>query len=178
MSPRLILGIFIALGVIWTAGWAIVVARSGRAAPLEELEGAERRVRIGLLGGLAGVSIVVFFLTLRWLPFTPARAAKLGAPQVTVTVTGMQWGWMFSRRQIPEGVPVEFAVTARDVNHGFAIYDSSGRLLTQVQAMPGYTNRLIYVFREPGTYTVRCLEYCGVGHDVMTASLTVMAPPK
>jgi heme/copper-type cytochrome/quinol oxidase subunit 2 len=43
-------------------------------------------------------------------------------------------------------VPVEFQVTSADVNHGFGIYDRSGRLLAQTQAMPGITNRLVYTF--------------------------------
>jgi cytochrome c oxidase subunit 2 len=68
---------------------------------------------------------------------------------------------------------VEFAVTSQDVNHGLAIYAPDGRLLTQVQAMPGYTNRLLYRFAEPGSYTIRCLEYCGVFHHIMLATLTV-----
>ena len=63
-----------------------------------------------------------------------------------------------------------------DVNHDFGIYDAAGRLLGQVQAMPGYTNHFVYVFQAPGAYTVRCLEYCGLGHHMMTASLTVTKP--
>jgi cytochrome c oxidase subunit 2 len=39
--------------------------------------------------------------------------------------------------------------------------------------MPGYTNRLIYQFDQPGTYTIRCLEYCGIGHQAMLRTLTV-----
>ena len=71
------------------------------------------------------------------------------------------------------GTPVEFRVTSSDVNHGFAIYAPDGRIATQTQAMPGYTNKLVHTFTEPGTYTVMCLEYCGIGHAPMTATLTV-----
>ncbi|HKV51165.1 MAG TPA: hypothetical protein VJO52_08200 [Gemmatimonadaceae bacterium] len=178
INPKVILDIFIILGVIWTAGCAAVVARSGRATPLEQLEGAEARLRIGLLGGLGGAAIVLFFLTLHWLPYGKARRAELGSPEVAVAATGMQWTWILSRDQVPADVVVEFKVTTLDVNHDFAIYDANGRLLTQVQAMPGYTNRLLYVFHAPGTYTVRCLEYCGIGHHMMTVPLTVTARPK
>ena len=48
-----------------------------------------------------------------------------------------------------------------------------GALLTQVQAMPGYTNRLIYRFDRTGTYTVRCLEYCGIFHHFMLTKFIV-----
>jgi cytochrome c oxidase subunit 2 len=173
MNPQLVLGILIALGVVWTAGWAAVLLRRPLAAPSGTSEESENRVRLVLLASFSAIGIVLFLLTLRWLPFQGARIAKLGPPQVMVAVTGSQWSWTLSRTRIPMAVPVEFAVSARDVNHDFALYDPRGRLVAQVQAMPGYTNRLVYLFSEPGMYTVRCLEYCGLAHHAMTASITI-----
>ena len=172
-NPHVIFAVLIALGVVWTLGWAMIMARSGRSIAFEQLERSENRIRIGLLAGLAAIAIVLFILSLPRLPFAESRRAELGPPQVTITATAVQWGWIISRDRLTVGVPIEFDVTSRDVNHDFAIYDPGGRLLTQVQAMPGYTNRLVYRFRAPGTYTVRCLEYCGLGHHMMTARLTV-----
>lgn len=176
LAPHLVLFVLIALGIVWTAGWAMVVVHSGRAVPFEELEGSETRVRLWLLAGLAAAAIVLFILTLRWLPYEGARANETGPPALSVAVTGAQWTWTLSRTRVQAGVPVDFAVTSRDVNHDFAIYDPQGRLVAQVQAMPGYTNHLVYEFREPGSYTIRCLEYCGLGHHTMTAPLTVERP--
>ncbi|HCG30239.1 MAG TPA: cytochrome c oxidase subunit II, partial [Chloroflexi bacterium] len=65
-------------------------------------------------------------------------------------------------------------LTTVDVNHNFAIYSPDGVLLTQAQVMPGYTNKLIFEFDKPGTYTVRCLEYCGIWHQIMVAVLTIV----
>ncbi|HEY9516677.1 MAG TPA: hypothetical protein VIQ74_13455 [Gemmatimonadaceae bacterium] len=173
LTPHIVLFVLIALGIVWTAGWVVVIARSGSAVPLEELESSETRVRLWLLGGLAAIAIVLFFLTLRSLPFERARANQIGPPALTVAVTAAQWTWILSRTRVQAGVPVDFAVRTRDVNHDFAIYDPQGRLVAQVQAMPGYTNHLVYEFHEPGSYTIRCLEYCGLGHHTMTAPLTV-----
>lgn len=173
MNPRVVLVVLVALGLIWTAGWATVLFRSPRTVPFETIEKSETRVRLVLLASFAAIAIVLFILTLRWLPYQGTRIAELGPPSVTVAVTGAQWSWTLSRTRIPMRVPVEFAVSARDVNHDFGLYDPRGRLLTQVQAMPGYTNRLVYVFPAPGTYTVRCLEYCGLAHHMMTTSITV-----
>jgi cytochrome c oxidase subunit 2 len=39
--------------------------------------------------------------------------------------------------------------------------------------MPGYTNRLQVRFDQPGKYEILCLEYCGVAHHVMAATITV-----
>ena len=70
---------------------------------------------------------------------------------------------------------MEFHVTSKDVNHGFALYDPDMRIVAQTQAMPGYTNVLRYTFNEPGVYRVLCLEYCGVAHHEMTAEIKVAA---
>lgn len=115
---------------------------------------------------LAGV--VITFASLRpWPHATQAEAAQ------RVEVTGAQWSWQLSQTQVKAGVPVEFLVTSRDVNHGFGIYDASMRMLAQVQAMPGYTNKLLYTFEQPGEYHILCMEYCGVAHHNMTSTLTV-----
>lgn len=173
MNPHTVFLVLIVLGAVWTACWAAVLVSSRRTVPFERLEKSETRLRLILLGGFAFVAIALFALTLRWLPFRESRIAKMGAPHTMVTVTGMQWSWALSTRQLPVGVPIEFAVSSRDVNHDFALYDAHGRLLAQVQGMPGYTNHLVYVFPAVGEYTVRCLEYCGLGHHTMSATITV-----
>jgi cytochrome c oxidase subunit II len=81
--------------------------------------------------------------------------------------------WTLSRSEFPTGVPVEFDVTAGDVNHGFGLYDPQGHLIAQTQAMPGYTNRLIFTLEEPGIYVIRCLELCGAPHFLMDSQITV-----
>jgi cytochrome c oxidase subunit 2 len=124
-----------------------------------------------------GVLLVVFVIgswaTLHKLPIPPQHQA-LNAKQV-VDVVGHQWFWQIKPATLQAGSVVEFRVTSADVNHGFAIYAPDGRIVTQTQAMPGYTNKLLYTFDQPGTYTVQCLEYCGVGHAPMHAKLTVVA---
>jgi cytochrome c oxidase subunit II len=173
MNPHTVLAVLIVLGAVWTACWAAVLVSSRRTVPFKRLEKSELRLRIALLTGFALVAIALFVLTLRRLPFRESRVARMGTPRTTVTVTGMQWGWALSTRRLPAGVPIDFAVGSRDVNHDFAIYDSHGRLLAQVQVMPGYTNHLVYVFPGVGEYTVRCLEYCGLGHHTMSTTITV-----
>ena len=78
-----------------------------------------------------------------------------------------------SPAQVRASAPVEFQVTSADVNHGFAIYDEELRLVAQVQAMPGYLNRLRYSFPKAGKYVILCLEYCGRAHHMMKAELEV-----
>jgi cytochrome c oxidase subunit 2 len=130
---------------------------------------------------ILGASLIALAVT---LPITP-YASKFGQqkPDVTVKALGQMWSWTLtasaggaspgSNLVLPVGKVVEFEVSAQDVNHNFAIYNSAGELIAQVQAMPGYTNRLSYTFNEPGHYYVLCLEYCGVAHHVMNSEFDV-----
>jgi cytochrome c oxidase subunit II len=124
------------------------------------------RPRLLLL--FAGVVLVVFWFTLRRLPYESG-----GPASQVVEATGTQWAWQLSRDTLIAGAPTEFQVTSTDVNHGFGIYDARHRLLAQVQAMPKYVNRLRYTFGTPGTYHVLCLEYCGMLHHSMMRDLIV-----
>ena len=117
--------------------------------------------------------VVGSWATLRHFPI-PSQSGAISAQQV-VDVVGRQWSWQLTPATVRAGSPVEFRVTSDDVNHGFAIYAPNGRIVTQTQAMPGYTNKLLYNFAQPGTYTVQCLEYCGLGHAPMRTQLKVLA---
>lgn len=173
MNPHVVFEILIALGVVWTAVWVTVLVRSQREILFETVAASQRRLQVVLLVAFLAIGTAAFIVMLHWLPYRDIRFGGFGPPRVEVAVTGIQWTWEVAAPRIPAEVPVEFAVQSADVNHDFAIYDPDGQLLAQVQAMPGYTNHLVYVFPHPGTYTIRCLEYCGLGHHQMITSLTV-----
>ena len=92
-----------------------------------------------------------------------------------VRVEASQFTWRVDPARVPAGVPVEFRLTSADVNHGFGVYDPDDRLITQVQVMPGRTQRLVHTFDEPGTYRILCLEYCGLAHHGMVGQFEVAA---
>jgi cytochrome c oxidase subunit 2 len=157
-------------------GFILVISQAGKPAGDEARAKAARTAR-RWQGRLFGALVVVFVVgtwgTLRHYPIPPQHSA-LPAAQV-VAVNGMQWFWQIKPDTVRAGSAVEFNVTSADVNHGFAIYGLDGRILAQTQAMPGYTNKLMYTFTAPGKYTVRCLEFCGAGHAPMAADITVLA---
>jgi cytochrome c oxidase subunit 2 len=120
------------------------------------------------------------------IPRSPYFLFADETPAQVIHVSAMQFAFLMSDKaidpknpvgktsiELPAGRLIEFRVTSLDVNHGFGIYDQSDRLIAQTQAMPGYVNRLRWKFKEPGQYTILCLEYCGMAHQVMRASLTV-----
>ena len=80
--------------------------------------------------------------------------------------------------KIKVGEVVKFVARSIDVNHGFAILSSSNSMdspLMQMQVIPGFDNIFYYTFNKPGTYTIRCLEYCGWNHPYMTSLVTVVS---
>jgi cytochrome c oxidase subunit II len=158
-------------------GFIYAITQAGRPADAAETAQANRSsttLRRGLFLALLLLSIGVTWASLRHFPI-PLQHEPLQAAQV-VDVVGHQWTWDVSQTHLTAGEPVEFRVTASDVNHGFAIYAPDGRIVIQTQAMPGFTNKILYTFHTPGTYRIMCLEYCGVAHNGMTAELDVAAP--
>lgn len=146
----------------------IAAIRSGGRAPAAE---NVERSRWGLILGLLAIGVVITVASLRPWP----QAVALTAETATVNVAGGQWYWEIDTTDLPLGVPVVFNAHTLDVTHGFGVMNTAGKLLFQVQAMPGYVNQVQYVFDEPGEYNVVCLEYCGLAHHDMITEFTVAA---
>lgn len=169
---------FIALAGIGLValGFIFVILQAGKPAD-EAARAASARTARRLQGRLFAVLLVIFaagtWLTLRPFPIPPQHVTP--AVRQVVKVVGHQWFWQVQPSTIPAGQTVEFQVTSADVNHGFAIYGPDGRIVAQTQSMPGYTNTLRHTFDQPGTYTLQCLEFCGLGHAPMTAEFKVTA---
>lgn len=153
------------------AGFLYVIVLSGQVAEPAPVKARAYRMRGWLFRGLIVLGVLVTVGTLRPFPIPPQHG-QVATSQV-MHVTAFQWAWQLKADTVRVGTPVEFVVASGDVNHGFGIYDSSYRILAQVQAMPGVTNRLVYTFSEPGTYHVLCLEYCGLGHHGMASQFQV-----
>ena len=146
-----------------------------------------RTTRLRLLFFVSlGVILATFLaLTLPALPYP----ADTQAPGRVVHAVGKHYAWSLTEGPgptlarwddefspavaVPARTLVEFRVTTLDVNHGFSLYGPDGRLHAQTQAMPGYVNRLRVSFDEPGTYTVLCLEFCGMSHHRMRGVVEV-----
>ncbi len=133
------------------------------------------------------IGIVIIFIafsvsTLGYLPYPYAHTDI--KPTMIVDVQAQQFNWCMSKAPtfgtpcvnnypIPVGNTVLFNVTSIDVTHGFGVYDSTGAIIFQVQVMPGFYNDIMYKFTNPGTYYVRCLEFCGYGHYGMFTTFNV-----
>lgn len=72
--------------------------------------------------------------------------------------------------EIPKGATVHFSVTTADVIHGFEIAGTNINMMVE----PGYISTYTNTFKNAGTYTLVCNEYCGVGHHLMHATIEVI----
>ena len=100
-----------------------------------------------------------------WQPNTSHR--------LEVQVIGQQWAFTYrwpqfggmetSELVLPNNTTVEFHVTSLDVIHSFWAY----QLGVKADANPGVDNIAYTTTKEPGTFTVRCNELCGLWHGAM-----------
>ena len=170
MEQRIAVLVSAVLGA-FLLGLFAAIARSAKSpASAEDIAVAGARWRRTVFWTLTLLFVPVIGYSLTKMPYTSAAQP---APAVTVQVSGQQWAWTVSPDTVPVGQPVEIRVTGADVNHGFGLYDANDRLITQTQAMPGFTNVIRHTFSSPGTYRVLCLEYCGLGHHTMFSKLVV-----
>ncbi|MBO1004620.1 cytochrome c oxidase subunit II [Pseudogracilibacillus auburnensis] len=72
--------------------------------------------------------------------------------------------------QIPKGATVHVSSTTKDVIHGFEIAGTNVNMMLE----PGYISTYTNTFKNAGTYTLVCNEYCGVGHHLMAATIEVI----
>jgi cytochrome c oxidase subunit 2 len=175
------LAIFLAASVLIVVVFAVAAGSATQAVDYAKVTRA-RSIFFLSLGAMLAVFLI---LTLPRLPY-PAEAS---VPERIVQAVGKQYAWSLTDGpgptlatwdqafspvvEVPVGTAVEFRVTTLDVNHGFSVYAPDGHLLAQTQAMPGYVNRLRVPFERAGTYTVLCLEFCGMGHHRMRGVIEV-----
>jgi cytochrome c oxidase subunit 2 len=99
---------------------------------------------------------------------------------IPVYVTAKQWMWKFSYADgrssmdvltVPVNRPVKLVMTSRDVIHSF--YVPAFRMKHDV--VPGRYYAAWFQATTPGTYDIRCAEFCGVSHSRMLGSVRVLS---
>lgn len=154
----------------------VVIRQAGKPADPHKVQKTAYAIRRWWFAALILLGVSVTYASLKPFPIADQQARSQSAQIVDAIAS--QWAWKLSQEKVSVGTPVQFNVTSLDVNHGFAIYGPNDRIVTQTQAMPGFTNRLLYTFREPGRYRVMCLEYCGLAHHGMVTEFEVVAAAK
>lgn len=136
------------------------------------------RVERMWIGFAAVVFIVVNVASLEYMPSVyTAKALASGEKITEVSFTAESWSYDLPETKIEVGRPIRFSGKSNDTMHGFALYHPKGKVLFTMMLMPGLENptSIIYTFKDPGTYIVRCLEYCGLAHHEMRDEIVVVA---
>lgn len=120
------------------------------------------------------IMIVVLFALLMGTIFYIPYGDSSGRNAQFVQVTGVQFAWAIQApNTLVTGRPVEFRARSEDVAHGFGVYNPDDVLIFQAQVVPDHVQKIVHTFTQPGVYTVRCLEFCGAGHHLMTSRFVV-----
>lgn len=127
------------------------------------------------MGAVVILFLAVNIASIQFMPaVSSARAVASGVPIEDVDVTAQSWSYEISKQEFVAGTAVRFNAKAADTVHGFAVYHPNGKILFTMMLVPGVQNSsLIYTFKDPGTYKVRCLEYCGIAHHGMNDEIIV-----
>lgn len=170
--------------VAWNVGYLVAIAigiglfayvfASTRKGPAEEkldVSAWKKRENAWLYVVIAGLCVMAFLtLVEQQIPWT----ASANDDRAVTHVAAQQFGFIFDGpASFAKGQQIEFNVESTDVSHGFAIYDPDDVFVTQAQSLPDHNTKLYMTPGKAGTYTIRCFEYCGVGHHLMKATFEV-----
>lgn len=119
--------------------------------------------------------IVVNAASIGYMPTIIEAKADTGTNVTDVSVTARSWNYQFSDTEFEVGETVRFKAKSLDTVHGFSLYHPDGNILFTMMLVPGagVESAVVHTFTEPGEYTVRCLEFCGIAHHLMKNSFQV-----
>jgi cytochrome c oxidase subunit II len=102
-------------------------------------------------------------------PFDNPGVKEIGENEYEVVMVLEIFRFTPSDIEVPVGSTVHFTMTSKDVTHGFQVADTN----INAMVMPGHIQKITQKFDKPGEYLVICNEYCGVGHQAMSTTITV-----
>jgi cytochrome c oxidase subunit 2 len=102
--------------------------------------------------------------------FSQPGLRQIGDHEYEAVLIAQTWSFAGAEQLVvPAGSTVHFKVTSADVIHGFYIRD----VLINSMVIPGQVTSVTATFDEAGQYQILCHEYCGLGHHLMAALVTV-----
>jgi cytochrome c oxidase subunit 2 len=102
--------------------------------------------------------------------FAQPGVRELSSGEYQVGVVARAFAFDPSDIVLPVGAKTRFYLTSADVLHGYLIEGTS----VNIELIPGQLAYFNYTFAHPGTYHVVCDEYCGINHQNMIGTITVL----
>ena len=131
-----------------------------------------------------GWSVIPFVLVLGFYGWsTRMFLAEQDPPAdaMTINVVAKQWMWKFQHPEgareidelhVPAGRAVRLTMTSQDVIHSLFL----PALRIKQDVLPGRYTQLWFTADRPGSYPLRCAEYCGTDHSLMIGRFIVQRP--
>jgi len=163
---------------IWSAViWCVIRYRRTPDEDSLPNQGGDRpKLEIGLMLGPLVLVAVLFALSVIGERRINERSDD---PDLVVEVVGYRWDWQFTYVEsgvevtpsaderpvlvLPVGRTIRFELETADVIHSFWVPEFG----TKRDLIPRVDNRIDIDITEPGTWTGRCAEYCGLDHADM-----------
>jgi len=164
-------------GIVWALiFWAVVrYRRRGDAIPSQR----QYHLPIEIIYTATPVLIVTVLFVIAYGTQRDVNAVSSN-PDVVIEVDGFQWQWQFHYVDdditvtglpdeppvmvLPVGETVRLVLRSQDVIHSFYVPD----FLYKRDVIPGVDNKIDVDVTDPGRYTGRCAEFCGLDHAKMT----------
>jgi cytochrome c oxidase subunit 2 len=141
---------------------------------------------IWVAGGGIAFPVVVLSALLVYSTVRSLQLRELNAASLVVEVSGVQWWWEVTYRdlatgreirsanelRVPVGRPVTLGLTTADVIHSFWVPALGGK----VDMIPGRVRQLQIQVAQPGVYRGVCAEFCGDQHAKMVLHVVAVAP--
>src|SRR3954469_24587521 len=127
------------------------------------------------LFGVAALAINMFHVGLPTCltdikPFLKGEVITHSPDHFEVHYVSKMWSFDPEEIVVPAGATVDFYVSARDVTHGIILLGTNMNLM----AVPGVVNYARVKFDQPRVYKLLCHEFCGTGHERMSATVRVV----
>ncbi len=188
----------IPLEILWTAIPVVIVLVIGvYSFEVYRIEGGfdpeaanQSPVQVAMLPG-TGMSDIMTAPSLNAAPHKGHHHMALGvggtpeelqtAPDLTVTVLGLQYAWIFTypdsgvttgELHVPVDKDVRLIIKAQDVLHAFWL----PQFRLKQDAIPGQDAELRFRPSREGEYPIVCAELCGPYHGAMGSKMYVQAP--
>ena len=168
-SIKLFYGIYFILISVFLAWFIFKVRRKGKTVREEVVSGIDKREKVFFF---SLISVVIFAHVVTLSNLVPWQKWKLWTDPTPVkyfniNIKDYQFNFSELPIEIASGQFVEFSLTSCDVTYGFGVFSEDGTLVFQLQVLPGYANRYVWNFDQPGYYDVRSTEYSGPDHSSM-----------
>src|SRR5699024_3634286 len=101
-------------------------------------------------------------------PFDNPGVFEVGDNEFDVVMTLEAFTFNPGDIEVPVGAKVNFIMTSKDVVHGMQVIDTN----VNAMVLPGHIQTVSQTFQEAGEYLILCNEYCGIGHQLMSTTIT------